>query len=432
MRKALYLLAIVCQYLTVFPFLIVTEGIGFGEFVWWHYLAFYATIGFFWAFGRICTAWTQSAAFKRTFKPSAVFLGRIAIIVPVIGFIVIMILNNLSTGLLLYMLPACIIMYFGGCKSCGRGYTDVFTTFWFGCYVVGAIAASLLLMASYEKSIRDTGNYQLCIVFGIMITLSAVLANQTNIDVRTQQRAGGKSVLPKGLRSYNASIIAGIGAVTVGLFLLTGPIASAVISFFRMLITMFLNWLREQDGAEIDYNKLLQSENDGEAIQYVRNDDSLIEVLYVIIFAVLIILAIKYRKQILDYFKSLLKPLFKQDNIESLPFSDEVFEAENTRINERSRRKTEQQLLKQYRRENDPEKRYRLGYLIILLRLEKTPFAQKPSDTTDIHAVKETMAFRNDSIKQMVSVYEEIRYGGRTPTEQECLLQQRIIESIGK
>ncbi|MGN0649145.1 MAG: hypothetical protein ACI4KM_01795 [Oscillospiraceae bacterium] len=432
MKKTLYLLAIICQYLTIFPFLIVTEGIGFGEFVWWHYIAFYATIGFFWAFGRICTAWTQSAPFKKTFKPSAVFLGKIAIIVPSIGFIVIMILNRLSTGLLLYMFPACVIMYFGGCRSCGRGYSDVFTTFWFGCYVVGAVAASLLLMASYDKSIGNIGNYQLCIVFGILIIISAVLANQTNIDVRTQQRAGGKAVLPKGLRSYNASIIAGIVAATVGLFLLSGPIAGAVVRFIRMLITMFLNWLREQEGVEVNPNDLLKNDNNGDAIQYVRNDDSLIEILYVIIFVVLIILAIKYRKNIIDYFKTLLKPLFKQDKIESLPFSDEVFEAENERMTERNRRKTEQQLLKQYRRENNPEKRYRLGYLLILLRLEKTSFAQKPSDTTDIHAIKETMAFRNESINQMVRIYEEIRYGGRIPTEQECQLQQRIIDSIGK
>lgn len=432
MRKALYLIAVVCQFLTVFPFLIITEGIGFGEYVWWHYPVFYAAIGFFWAFGRICAAWTQSDAFRKTFKPSAAFLGKAAVIVPTIGFLVIIFINRLSTGLILYTLPACIIMYYGGCRSCGRGFTDVFTTFWFGCYVVGAVAASLLLMVSYEEEIRETGTFQLCVIFGVLIIISAVLANQTNIDVRTQQRAAGKAVLPKGLRSYNAGIIAGIGAATVGLCLFSGPIAGAVTSFIRMIITMFLNWLREQESVEYDPNAPQPGEHDGEYIQWESNDSSAIDILYAVILVTAVILVIKYRKKIIEFLKSALEPLLKQKPTESLPYSDEVFEAENVRITERSKRKTEQQLLKQYRRESDPVKRYRLGYLIFLLRLEKTPFAQKPSDTTEIHAVKGTMAFRNDEVRRIVNLYEEVRYGERIPTEEECLLQQKMIDGIDK
>lgn len=432
MKKTLYILAMICQYLTVFPFIVVADGIGFGEYVWWHYPAFYAAVGFFWAFGKICTSWTQSSAFKKTFKPSAVFLARIAVIVPVIGFIVIMIVNRLSTGLLLYVLPACIIMYYGGCRSCGRSYSDIFTTVWFGCYVVEAVISSLLLMASYDDYIRRTGNLQLCVMFGIIITLSAVLANQTNIDVRTQQRAGGKSVLPKGLRSYNASIIAGVGAVTVALCLLSGPIASAIVSFIKQIIKMFLNWLRSQEDIEVIPDSTLTNENDGEMIAWSHGNEAPVEILYAAVFILLFILAIKFRRKILEFIKEIIKPLFKQDVIETLPFSDEVFEAERSDISESAKRKTEQQLIRQYRREKDPSKRYRLGYLIILLKLERTPFAQLPSDTTDIHAVKETMAFRNENIKQMVSVYEKIRYGGETPTEEECMLQQKIISSLGR
>ena len=48
-KKLLMVLAVLCQFLVLFPFLVMSEGIGFGEFVWWHYAAMYAAAAGFWA-----------------------------------------------------------------------------------------------------------------------------------------------------------------------------------------------------------------------------------------------------------------------------------------------------------------------------------------------------------------------------------------------
>lgn len=55
-KKLLMVLAVLCQFLVLFPFLVMSEGIGFGEFVWWHYAAMYAAAAGFWAVGGCCAA----------------------------------------------------------------------------------------------------------------------------------------------------------------------------------------------------------------------------------------------------------------------------------------------------------------------------------------------------------------------------------------
>ena len=51
-KKLLMVLAVLCQFLVLFPFLVMSEGIGFGEFVWWHYAAMYAAAVSFLSAGR--------------------------------------------------------------------------------------------------------------------------------------------------------------------------------------------------------------------------------------------------------------------------------------------------------------------------------------------------------------------------------------------
>ena len=50
-KKLLMVLAGLCQFLVLFPFLVMSEGIGFGEFVWWHYAAMYAAAAGIWGGG---------------------------------------------------------------------------------------------------------------------------------------------------------------------------------------------------------------------------------------------------------------------------------------------------------------------------------------------------------------------------------------------
>lgn len=72
-KKLLMVLAVLCQFLVLFPFLVMSEGIGFGEFVWWHYAAMYAAAAGFWAVGGCCAAGLPAPD-----SPSADAAGRVS------------------------------------------------------------------------------------------------------------------------------------------------------------------------------------------------------------------------------------------------------------------------------------------------------------------------------------------------------------------
>lgn len=428
--KRLDAAASLCQLLTLFPFSVLCEGVGLGKYVWWHYAVYFACEAVFWLLGRLCGAWAAHGSFSRRGKPLAVFASRAAVTVPAGVFAAVTAACGLSAGLYLYILPACIIAYFGGRRSVDMEYSDVFSRGWFGLYFVAALVASILLWFVPEKSVSGAGVFQLCVVFGVLTAAAAVLANQTNIDVRTRQRSEGRSVLPQGLRGYNAALIAGVCVLIVGLFLFAKPLAQLATSGIKALIALLLGLLK--GGERIPSEDASGFDAEG-SIEITPADNGLYSLLNFLVAAALVILAVRFRREIWDFIKGLLSPLFKESAApDPLPFADEVSDVASERAVSRSRRRREQALLKQYRREADPAERFRLGYALFLCRLERTPFGQAASDTTTIHAQKGELAFRLKQIRTLTDIYNEVRYGERPPSAQELDFEEQLLREIGR
>lgn len=420
--------AVLCQLLSLFPFVVLTEGIGFGRYVWWHYFALYAVFSVFYAAGYFCASWAEGSGFSAKKKPWALFFSRAAAAVPIAGFVAVCVLLHLPSGLFLYALPAAIIAFYGGHGSFGLSYCDVFSTAWFGLFFVSGIIASLLLWFSHDKAVSAAGISQLCTGFGVLIVIAAVLANQTNIDLRTQQRFHGGAVLPSGLRGYNAGLIAAVCAVTVGLFLFAKPAAELIVQGIAAAGRLLLSLMKE-GGGDADWEYI--SENDGEYVPWNQAENDLFSVLNTLLVAAIILLVIRFRKEILGLIKGLFLPMFAQrEQHDELPFVDEISEAESKHPSERRRRRTEQQLYREYKRETDPVKKFRCGYRVFLLRLSRTALAAVPTDTTSAHEIKGCQAFRCKEIEQTVRVYNDVRYGGRAPTAQELEQQETLIEML--
>lgn len=426
--RALSAAAVFAQLLSLFPFLCVTEGAN-GEFVWWHYPLYFAVLAAFYALGRLLSAWAEGSGFSSKQRGWALFASRAAVALPAAVFVIVCAALRLSSGLYLYVLPACLIAYFGGHHTVGMVYSDVFSRGWFLLYFVTSVICSGMLWFSRDEEISGSGGFQLCLVFGVLIVLAAVLTNQTNIDVRTAQRSSGRSVLPRGLRGYNAALIAAVCAVTVGLFLFAKPLAVLLGNGIRALLALILSLFR--GGEQLDVEDGMEFEQDTEAMDFTDADNAVYQLLNVLAWVVMISLAIKFRRQIWEAVKGLFAPLFKENaRSEELPFVDEVSDSDAKSESERARRKSEQQLLRRYKRESDPTAKYRMGYELFLRRLSRSPLPQVPSDTTTIHRQKGTEALRREEISGMVSVYNEVRYGERVPTAEELAAQEQILREL--
>lgn len=428
--SALALLAAAAQLLCVFPFAVLTEGVGFEKYTLWHYFALFAVYAAFMLCGRLCGAWAQRGGFTAKQRAWAVFGSRMAVIVPSAVFIIVCACLELPTSLYFYAFPAAVLIYFGGRRSAGLQYSDIMTRGWFAVYFTAAVITSFMLWLTKNEELRSAGMTQLCVMFGVLIVISAVLANQTNIDTRAQQRASGRNVIPKGLRGYNAVLIAAVCAAAVGLFLFAKPLARLAMDGVYAIVRGIVALLqKDQAGREEFRPDETLPEGGRLAIEYGSN--SFMSGLSFLLFVGAAAVIIHFRKQITDLLKGLIAPLFREnDKPEPLPFADEFSDSVSVRRTKRDIRRTEQSLLKAYRKEQDPTEKYRKGYLLFLMRLDRTAFAHLPSDTTTVHGKKGTMAFRREDIDAMVEEYNNVRYGGKIPDEKQITEQEMLLNEL--
>ena len=432
-EKILSALAVLCQFLTLYPAVVVTEGAAFGKFVWWHYFAMYAVIALFYISGRALGQWSSRAGLSRKAKPWAMFLARTGFILPGALFCVVGGLCGLHAGVFLYLLPGCVAGYFGGYLSAGKGYSDIFTRGWFAVYFVLAVVAAFLLNFTHDEAVINSGMTQLSASFIILIAGAAVLTNQTNIDMQTRQRAGGKAVLPAGVRSYNAKLIAGAAGLIAALCLFARPIAGGIFSLLKMLIQWLISLLNRNSAD--DPQDGFMDENTADDFDFPVNENPLFQLLIYVLIGVLIFLAIRFRRQIWAFIKELFQPLFRLPVQESQqPFIDEFSDSTQRGISGREQRRTERGLVRRYRRESDPALKFRAGYELYLVRLGASAFPHLPTDTTTVHSDKGERAFgerlENGEVSRMVRTYDRVRYGGETPDNEDLAELDRILTEI--
>lgn len=427
-KKAFGIMASAGQILALFPFIVTIEGISYYRYNPLHYAALFACFAIFYALGRLAAAYAHGAEHTILKKGWALFLSRAAVLVPAGVFCVLVAVFGLSSGFYIYILPACFLAYYGGHHTYSLSYSDTFTTAWVVIYFTGAIISSVLLWFTHREELYAAGVFQLCLVFGGIIVLSAVLANQTNIDVCTAQRSGGRAVLPNGLRSYNMLIISVVSIIIVGLFLFAKPLAELIAGGLAALVRLLLSLVKD---SPTEAPELENEAPSGEMMGLDTADNPFSEILRLLFLAMLVVFIIRFRRQIWEAIKEFFAPMFRESaKPEKLPYIDEVTDFAVKQNNPRSRKKQLMLLLKRYREERDPRLKYRVGYAIFLHRLSDTPFARLPQDTTTIHRKKGESAFRREGIAEMVEVYNGVRYGDLTPTTDQLAALEGLLDEI--
>ena len=431
-------LACVGQLAALFPFAVFFEALCLEKLVVWHFLAIYAVWIVFRVAGWFIGMAVNSLQMRRIPKrivPLTNFLSRIGFVVPTAAFIALSVWLKSDFSVYFYILPACIIIYFGGNLSVGRSYSDIFSRSWFLLDMLSSIAAMIGISLSEETVVTSAAGYMLCVGFAEVTLLSAVLANQTNIDTRTSQRDAGKAVLPEGLRRYNAFLVIGIVTLTLGLFVFAKPLAAllrrivgAIITAVLYLIDQAARLLSRLLDAETD----IPNENVDTATSVVELDSGvkLGNIIFAVVLIAVIVLMILFRKQIFNAIKGLFEPLFRsRDKTFDKPFADEITSSDAKLNSLRAQRKAERDLERQYARETSPERKYRLGYALFLARLRRTEQPPAPSDTTDVHREKGERAFGED-LRVFSEAYNKVRYADLPPTAEELAAEDELLRRI--
>lgn len=432
--KILLTAAVFGQFLSLLPFAVIFCGLGLKRYTLLPYCAVYAVFAVFYAAGHLCGRLAHelelSGKPSRKAQPAVMFISRAAVLVPAALFVIIVVITKIPSMAFFYVLPGGVIAFFGAHGGEGKGYTDKFSRGWFALYFIAGLFASVLLWSSHEEELAADGIFQICAGFAVMILLSALLANQTNIDVCTNQRAGGKSVLPGGLRRYNAVLITVICSVTIGLFLFAKPLAELIKYLVSLIMRGFLSvmealsscvWTEPEDIVP-DSSAIGEPESGYTSV--------LAEFLFALLVIGMLVVLFRLRKQIWSLIKSVFEPLFRAKKPPSdIPFYDEILVSDAKRLAPRARRRVERELARQYRREVDPARKYRFGYALFLVRLGKTDCPPLPADTTTIHREKGESAFEKD-LGELSGVYNKVRYGETAPTAEELSRQEQLLTEI--
>lgn len=433
--KILTAAAVFGQFLALLPFAVAFCGLGIKRYEPWVYFAVYAVWAVFYAAGFFCGRLARelelSGRPSRKAQPAVMFISRAAVLVPAAVFIAVIMIAKISGMALFYVLPGGIIAFFGAHGSEGKGYTDKFSRGWFALYFISGLIAAVMLWSSHEEKLAADGISQICIGFAVMILLSALLANQTNIDLCTRQRAGGKSVLPDGLRRYNAVLITVICSVTIGLFLFAKPLAGFIKQLIALIMRGFLA-VMETLGSCVwtEPEDIIPDSSANVSEPQSGFTSAIADIMFVLLVIGMLIVLFKLRKHIRSLIKSVFEPLFRAKKPPSdIPFYDEILVSDARRLAPRARRRAERELARQYRRERDPALKYRYGYALFLVRLGKTDKPPFPADTTAVHREKGESAFERD-LGELSGVYERVRYGDTAPTAEELIKQERILTEI--
>ena len=424
------------QLAALFPFAVFFEVLALRKLVVWHFCVIYAVWVVFrvsgWLIGRSVRS-LQRRRIPRKIIPLTDFLSRVGFLLPTAVFIVLGIWLNANAAAYFYILPACIIIYFGGNLSVGKSYSDIFSRTWFGLDLLASIATMIAIALSEKTVVSDTAGYILCVGFAAVALLSAVLSNQANIDARTNQRDAGKAVLPEGLRRYNALLVIGIVTLTLGLFVFAKPIASFLRTVIGAVIVGFL-YLFEKISGFFDFTDTTDISSgvntDFEPPTFWAEGDIPGNIVFSLVLAVLILIIVLLRKQIWNAIKSLFEPLFRsRAKTADKPFADEITSSDAKLSSRRARKKAERDLERRYARETSPERKFRLGYAIFLARLRRTEHPPVPSDTTNAHREKGERAFGED-LRSFSETYNKVRYADRQPTADELAAEAELLRRI--
>ena len=235
-------------------------------------------------------------------------------------------------------------------------------------------------------------------------------------------------MLPRGLSGYNAVLVLGFTVLGLALYVFSDEIVWALNELIRLAVRAALFILR-------GYSEFIPTDVSDTAISdgsYLAAEGyDLWNLLFIIILLTVIIV---FRKQILRAVKNLLKRIygfiFRETEIsEAEPEFTDVFEEISS-----SRRKNTgyipySRLMKLYKAETDPVKKYRYGYSILLRQLKSCKADIRGSDTVYVQNEKGRDlcgALLND----VTEGYDKLRYNNQQVTAEQLGALDTLIKNL--
>ncbi|MBE5717499.1 MAG: hypothetical protein EGR80_02935 [Ruminiclostridium sp.] len=435
--------AALAMLLVPLPLMFVFEVTAFKGFILWHYPIYYAVAAISAASGYFLMCLRRSRHTPKTIFLVNMLMALTATVLVVLVAVVSSQINNVlgENGFNVFyfcvaLMPSVIVWYLLGMSLKKNRFDDIFTPIWLGIYLVETFICYIFCcVMSADMEYLGASEHRISVLLVVMALLTVLLINQSNIRSEIDRRRNTNLIVPKGLRLYNAKLIAIVGAVILAALMLKDYVAAGLTWLVKMTVkiidTLLFNirFLQTEqmtpEDTQLPDSDILSAEG--------GSRDFLLYILVVVI----VVLVIVFRKKILSLFRKIAGRIFGKysadDTVQEV-YDDYTDSYEELDIRqERIVNETDKDCLKRYRKAKDNNEKFRLGYRLYAMWLSKRSTEDISTKTVEQHRIiSEKLYHGSNNIGAFSDSYSKIRYDDESATADDILLSDSIINELYK
>ena len=435
--------AALAMLLVPLPLMFVFEVTAFKGFMLWHYLIYYAVAAISAASGYFLMCLRRSRHTPKTIFLVNTLMALTATVLIVLVAVVSSQINNVlgENGFNVFyfcvaLMPSVIVWYLLGMSLKKNRFDDIFTPVWLGIYLVETFICYIFCCAmSADMEYLGASEHRISVLLVVMALLTVLLINQSNIRSEIDRRRNTNLIVPKGLRLYNAKLIAIVGAVILAALMLKDYVAVGLTWLVKMTVkiidTLLFNirFLQTEqmtpEDTQLPDSDFLSAE--GESRDFL---------LYILV-VVIVVLVIVFRKKILSLMRKIAGRIFGKYSVDDTVqevYDDYTDSYEELDIRqERIVNETDKDCLKRYRKAKDNNEKFRLGYRLYAMWLSKRSTEDISTKTVEQHRlISEKLYHGTNNIGAFSDSYSKIRYDDEPATADDILLSDSLINELYK
>lgn len=435
--------AALAMLLVPLPLMFVFEVTAFKGFTLWHYPIYYAVAAISAASGYFLMCLRRSRHTPKTIFLVNTLIALTATVLVVLVAVVSSQINNVlgENGFNVFyfcvaLMPSVIVWYLLGMSLKKNRFDDIFTPIWLGIYLVETFICYIFCcVMSADMEYLGASEHRISVLLVVMALLTVLLINQSNIRSEIDRRRNTNLIVPKGLRLYNAKLIAIVGAVILAALMLKDYVAAGLTWLVKMTVkiidTLLFNirFLQTEqmtpEDTQLPDSDFLSAE--GESRDFL---------LYILV-VVIVVLVIVFRKKILSLMRKIAGRIFGKYSVDDAAqevYDDYTDSYEELDIRqERIVNETDKDCLKRYRKAKDNNEKFRLGYRLYAMWLSKRSTEDISTKTVEQHRIiSEKLYHGTNNIGAFSDSYSKIRYDDESATADDILLSDSIINELYK
>ncbi len=435
--------AALAMLLVPLPLMFVFEVTAFKGFTLWHYPIYYAVAAISAASGYFLMCLRRSRHTPKTIFLVNTLMALTATVLVVLVAVVSSQINNVlgENGFNVFyfcvaLMPSVIVWYLLGMSLKKNRFDDIFTPVWLGIYLVETFICYIFCcVMSADMEYLGASEHGISVLLVVMALLTVLLINQSNIRSEIDRRRNTNLIVPRGLRLYNAKLIAIVGAVILAALMLKDYVAAGLTWLAKMTVkiidTLLFNirFLQTEqmtpEDTQLPDSDILSAE--GESRDFL---------LYILV-VVIVVLVIVFRKKILSLMRKIAGRIFGKYSVDDTVqevYDDYTDSYEELDIRqERIVNETDKDCLKRYRKAKDNNEKFRLGYRLYAMWLSKRSTEDISTKTVEQHRIiSEKVYHGTNNIGAFSDSYSKIRYDDEPATADDILLSDSLINELYK